>query len=142
MHSLLVAIDGSASATNALAYAIRLASKSEDLQLHVITVFPKAVVYGEIEVFYSPDEMRKLQHKQGEEILKPAIQALDDARVPYTTEIVNGDIPRTIVDKATALGCDGIIMGTRGTGPVANLMMGSVATKVVHLTKLPVTLVH
>jgi nucleotide-binding universal stress UspA family protein len=32
-------------------------------------------------------------------------------------------------------------MGTRGQGRVANLVIGSVATKVVHLTPLPVTLV-
>jgi nucleotide-binding universal stress UspA family protein len=37
--------------------------------------------------------------------------------------------------------CDGIVMGTRGMSAVGNLVMGSVATKVIHLTKLPVTLV-
>ena len=32
-------------------------------------------------------------------------------------------------------------MGTRGRGGVDNLMLGSVATKVVHLAGVPVTLV-
>ncbi len=32
-------------------------------------------------------------------------------------------------------------MGTRGMGRVANLLLGSVASKVVHLARVPVTLV-
>ena len=36
---------------------------------------------------------------------------------------------------------EAIVMGTRGEGAVGNLMLGSVATKVVHLAKVPVTLV-
>jgi nucleotide-binding universal stress UspA family protein len=31
-------------------------------------------------------------------------------------------------------------MGTRGLGRVSGLLLGSVATKVLHLTKVPVTL--
>jgi nucleotide-binding universal stress UspA family protein len=34
-----------------------------------------------------------------------------------------------------------IVMGTRGQGAVGNLLLGSVATKVIHLSKVPVTLV-
>jgi nucleotide-binding universal stress UspA family protein len=32
-------------------------------------------------------------------------------------------------------------MGTRGMGAIGNLVLGSVATKVIHLTEVPVTLV-
>jgi len=32
-------------------------------------------------------------------------------------------------------------MGTRGLGPIGSLLLGSVATKVIHLAKTPVTLV-
>ena len=46
-----------------------------------------------------------------------------------------------IADSAEREGCDAIVMGTRGMGSIGSLMLGSVATKVVHLTKLPVTLV-
>jgi nucleotide-binding universal stress UspA family protein len=33
-------------------------------------------------------------------------------------------------------------MGTRGMTAIANLVLGSVATKVLHLTQVPVVLVH
>jgi nucleotide-binding universal stress UspA family protein len=34
-----------------------------------------------------------------------------------------------------------VVMGTRGTTAISNLVIGSVATKVIHLTTIPVTLV-
>ena len=47
----------------------------------------------------------------------------------------------TIARVAADIDADEIYMGTRGLGSVASLFMGSVATKVLHLTELPVTLV-
>jgi len=38
-------------------------------------------------------------------------------------------------------GCDQIVMGTHGRGTIAGLLIGSVATKVLHLAKAPVLLV-
>ncbi len=43
---------------------------------------------------------------------------------------------------AAEQGCDAIIMGTRGMSAAAGLLLGSVATKVVHLAPVPVTLVR
>ncbi len=59
----------------------------------------------------------------------------------FTSEILVGSVAQAIVKRGEDLGCDGIVMGTRGMGAIGNLAMGSVATKVIHLTKLPVTLV-
>jgi nucleotide-binding universal stress UspA family protein len=56
-------------------------------------------------------------------------------------EEAEGDVAPTIAQRADALGCEAIIMGTRGSGRIANLVMGSTAMMVVHLTSLPVTLV-
>ena len=48
---------------------------------------------------------------------------------------------REILAHAASHHCDAIIMGTRGRNPLATLVMGSVATQVVHATTIPVTLV-
>ena len=51
-------------------------------------------------------------------------------------------LPATeIARMADSLGAGEIVMGTRGMGGVKGLFMGSVAMKVVHLSKCPVTLV-
>jgi nucleotide-binding universal stress UspA family protein len=53
-----------------------------------------------------------------------------------------GDIAATIVRLAAKQHCDMIYMGTRGMGAVSGLVMGSTATKVLHLASVPVVLVH
>jgi nucleotide-binding universal stress UspA family protein len=88
-----------------------------------------------------PEEVKELQQKHGEDILRPYIETAKRAGVTYTSQFLIGDIPKSIVSCAETLGCDGIVMGTRGLGAIGNLVAGSVATKVIHLTKLPVTLV-
>jgi nucleotide-binding universal stress UspA family protein len=73
--------------------------------------------------------------------MQPAIDAAKSAGVPLTSETREGSPAEMIVKAAEELNCVGIVMGTRGMGALANLVLGSVATKVVHLTVLPVTLV-
>ncbi|MDP1535845.1 MAG: universal stress protein, partial [Burkholderiales bacterium] len=63
------------------------------------------------------------------------------ARVPHETHVVRGPVAETIVRHARSLRCGEIVMGTRGMGDVARLVLGSVATRVVRLSRVPVTLV-
>jgi nucleotide-binding universal stress UspA family protein len=50
-------------------------------------------------------------------------------------------VAQTIAKHADELGCDGIVMGSHGRGAMGSLVLGSVSTKVIHWTKVPVTLV-
>ena len=111
------------------------------MELVIAYAHEPPVIYGEIAVYLPEDKADELQLKHSEDILRPAIEKAERAGVPFTTEVLIGDIPKSIVSCAEAFGCDGIVMGTRGMSAIGNLVMGSVATKVVHLTKLPVTLV-
>ncbi|NJR44004.1 universal stress protein [bacterium] len=62
--------------------------------------------------------------------------------VAAEAEILIGDVASGIARYAEDKGMATLSwMGSRGMGAIGNLVMGSVATKVVHLTKLPVTLV-
>jgi nucleotide-binding universal stress UspA family protein len=141
MHKLLVAIDGSASATHALEFALGLAKRKDPVTLHLLTVRPEAPVYGEIQVYVSQERMDELQSQHSLDILQPAIELAKASGVPCTSEVAVGEIARTIARRAEELECDGIVMGTRGMGGIGSLVMGSIATKVVHLAKVPVTLV-
>jgi nucleotide-binding universal stress UspA family protein len=141
MHKLLIPLDGSESARHGLEYAIKLAKEHGQIKLHLVTVYPEPAIYGEIQVYVSREKMDELQKIHSMDILQPAIDAAKSADVPLTNEILVGSTASMIVKRAEELDCVGIIMGTRGMGAVGNLVLGSVATKVVHLTKLPVTLV-
>ena len=48
---------------------------------------------------------------------------------------------RTIIDIAQEKGVDAIIVGKRGAGRVAGLLLGSVSQKLVSLSPVPVTVV-
>jgi nucleotide-binding universal stress UspA family protein len=141
MRKLMVAFDGSEHALCALHYAISLARENGPISIHAVTAHEEPVVYGEIEVYVSREKMAELQRRNSEAVLDVASQVLKEAGVPYTTEVLIGNIGEVIARRADDLGCDGIVMGTRGRTAIGNLFMGSVATRVVHSAKVPVTLV-
>jgi nucleotide-binding universal stress UspA family protein len=141
MHKLLVPVDGSENALRAVQHAIGLAKLIGQASIHLAHAHDEPRVYGEIAVYVPPEKMAAMQREHSETILAEAERALKQSGVAYTKEIVVGPVPQAIAECADRLGCDGIIMGTRGHSTIGNLLLGSVATKVVHLTRLPVTLV-
>lgn len=68
--------------------------------------------------------------------------ALDAAKVKYAVHTRVGPVAETIVDQAKKLQSDMIYMGTRGMTALSNMVLGSVATRVLHLAEIPVVLVH
>ncbi len=78
----------------------------------------------------------------GGDALQAARMLLDEAAIPFTAQVLIGDVAESIARYAHEIGADKIIMGTRGMTPLANLMLGSIATKVIHRTDIPVTLVR
>ena len=52
-----------------------------------------------------------------------------------------GAVAEQVALAVDRLGCDTVIMGTRGKSAIGNLLMGSAATRVVHLVNVPVLLV-
>jgi len=85
--------------------------------------------------------MADLQRQNSEALLGAAEMVLKEADVPHTKEVLVGDIAEVIARRADELGRDSIVMGTRGMTAIGGLVMGSVATKVVHAANVPVTLV-
>jgi nucleotide-binding universal stress UspA family protein len=141
MHKLLVPVDSSDNAMRALEHAIRLAKEVGDTELVIVYAHEPPIIYGEIAVYLSESKARELQQAHSKGILRPAIEKARASGVSFTSQILTGDVAESIVSCAESSGCDGIVMGTRGMSAIGNLVMGSIATKVIHLTKLPVTLV-
>jgi nucleotide-binding universal stress UspA family protein len=141
MARLFVCLDGSESSVHALEHAIKRAKEDTASTLHLVTALPKPVVYGEIEVYVTQERMAELQRQHGEDLLKPAQELAEKSGVGFTSEILVGDIAPALAKRAAELQCDEIVMGTRGMSAIGNLVMGSVATKVVHWAVVPVTLV-
>lgn len=141
MKSALVPLDGSENALRALAHAIAELRGQADAELHVLSVqtppihpWPGKLVPPDV----IDDELRRA----GETIVAAADRPATLAGVACASHVRIGNAAAEIADCARELGCDAIVMGTRGLGRVANLVLGSVAHKVVHLAGVPVTLVR
>ena len=141
MNKLLVAFDGSENAMRALRYAIALAQEQKTLSLHVVHVHEAPLVYGELGLYITDQKLAELQRVHSERVLEGAEGVLKDAAVSYSKEILIGPLASTLAQRADELGCKGIVLGTRGMSAIGNLVMGSVATKVIHFANVPVTLV-
>jgi len=92
--------------------------------------------------FVSQQMVQKYYDDESDAMLKPSRDLLDAAGIAYTVQRLVGPIAETIVERAKQSGSDMIYMGTRGMSALANMTMGSVTTRVLHLTHLPVVLIH
>jgi nucleotide-binding universal stress UspA family protein len=141
MAKLLVPFDGSDNALRALKHAITLVQGRDAGAIHVVNVHAPPDLYGEIAMYVPPEKMAEVQRQASQARLAVAEKVLQAAGVPHATEILVGNTAQLVAQRADELHCDGIVMGTRGMSALGGLMMGSVATKVVHAAKVPVTLV-
>jgi len=138
---LLVPIDGSEVGARALAISIDLARAHPGSSLHVVAVHPKPIIYGEVAIYVGRERSQALATEHDRKVLALVLPQLENAGVPYTTHSEEGEVAPTIARLARELGCQQIVMGTRGLGRSTAFLMGSVATQVVHLADVPVTLV-
>lgn len=87
------------------------------------------------------EQARQFHNEEGQAALAGACQLLDEAKLKYTCHIIVGEISAVVAQATKEFNCDQIIMGTRGMGTVANMLLGSVATKVLHVVDVPVLFV-
>lgn len=142
MLRLLVPVDGSDASGRAVDYALtNRARYKEPVEIHLINVQPPIPYGSRVSSVIGHDAVNKYHHDEGLAALKPVMEKLDAAGVKYAHHITVGDAAEVIAEYAKAKGCDEIVMGTRGMGATSNLLLGSVATKVIHLSEVPVLLV-
>jgi nucleotide-binding universal stress UspA family protein len=141
MLRMLLAVDGSDGSRHATVHAARLAREAGVSEVHLLNVQEPAIHYGMVGAYIPSDVMRKLQDEAAERALRPSEKLLARVKVPYRRQVRVGPVASTIAETAEALGCNSIVMGTRGMTAAANLVVGSIPTKVLHLTRIPVTLV-
>lgn len=142
MSEILLAVDGSAHSIRVIDAVVKLARDMKQARVHVLNVQEEPVLYGEVAVYISPEKARQYAREAGERVVAQACERLHAAGMTSSSEVVIGAIAPSIVERATAHGAQLIALGTRGMGALGNLVLGSVAMKVVHLASVPVLLVH
>jgi nucleotide-binding universal stress UspA family protein len=141
-HRILVAIDGSVHAQRALAEAIELA-KLSNARLTVMTVHqtPSNLLVGPI---VPPVDMRGLDEALKHEHEQLLVEALDQVPqdVSVAKVLAHGTPANAIVEQAREDRNDLIVLGSRGRGEVASMLLGSVSHQVLQRTTVPVLVVH
>lgn len=140
MKRFLVALDGSAPALRALRYATHLASRLRG-ELHVVNVQPRMPLYGVVRATMDSAKYHAACEALANKALAPAARLLGRARVKHRLHVRFGEPAATIAAAARELKCTAVVTGTRGLGAVGGLVLGSTATKIVHLARVPVILV-
>ena len=127
----LLAVDHSDNALRAVAHAADLASRLGACSLHLIHVQP----------WLSREAAEaELAHRALETTAR-ARELLDARGLSWRLHTEMGDPAERILDCAARLQATSIVIGSRGFNAVESLLIGSVTYKVMHLAKLPVTVV-
>src|SRR5690606_28099998 len=131
MHNVLVPFDGSASAKRAVQYLVDFSKVYPDIQVHLLNVQREPNLYGNYVPASMLDDLRKGAIQHAEKVNREAALLLEQAGISHQSHVA----------AVKRLGCNTVVMGTRGMGSLGNLVMGSVATRVVHDVPVPVLLV-
>jgi nucleotide-binding universal stress UspA family protein len=139
-HNILVAVDGSPDAEQALTEAIDLA-ECEHTPITLITAVTQvpATVY-----LTAGEELGTLvgdAYAYAEAILRRARERVPDD-LPVTAVLTEQPIRAALIDQIAKGGHDLVVTGSRGRGGVRAALLGSVSHYVLHHSPVPVLIIH
>jgi nucleotide-binding universal stress UspA family protein len=138
VNNILIATDGSESAEQALEVAIELAHEM-GATLHVVSVRPPLPVGH---TGPSPAVLEVDEEHGAERIAAAAAERAREAGVHATPHVARGPVVDNIVSAVHELGSDLLIVGSRGHGSIAGVMLGSVSHALIRQSPVPVTIVR
>jgi nucleotide-binding universal stress UspA family protein len=138
IEKILVPVDGSPGSERGLAYASLLADVTKAELVVVVAYDPPLVVKrrGILQAEASKAEMEA----DAKEIASEAAQLLIDRGHSARGIVVRGEPVEGILEIAESEDVDMIVMGRRGLGRLAGLMLGSVSERVARHSDVPVLL--
>jgi nucleotide-binding universal stress UspA family protein len=139
---ILVAVDGSAHSLDAAGFVIEHANwYREKPEIELVFVHAPLPHLPRMGVVVSHEQVQSYYQEEGAKALAGAKRLLDAAGLAYKEHILVGPIAESIVLHANTAACNMVVLATRGMGAAANLLLGSVATRVLHLSTVPVLVV-
>jgi len=137
---ILVPVDGSEAALDAVRHALRLWREGLNATLVLANIQDPTYLY-ELMLAPGPDVLAKLTGAAGASALEGAEALCVGAGIQFDREISAGDPAPTLVEIARRLDCGAIILGARGLGALRGAFLGSVSQAVLQIASIPVTVV-
>lgn len=138
-EKILLAVDGSDHALRAAQKAAELARcmKSKELRI-VVSYDPIPMYLGE------PNMQIAIINRKGEaeKIIEEAAGEVGDLPCEVHKDLIEGDAAGNIIEIARNNNSDLIVMGSRGLGRLAGLLLGSTSQKVLSHAPCPVLIVR
>ena len=140
---ILLAVDGFKNSLSAVDSVIEHADWYRDKPaVELVTVHLPLPKLPRMGLVVGKNQIQRYYEEEGEACLAAAKKKLDAAGIAYKASVLVGPVAETLVQHAQKARCDLIFIGTHGRTAVGNAMLGSTATKVLHISKTPVLLVR
>jgi nucleotide-binding universal stress UspA family protein len=140
---ILLAVDGSKYSLDAVDCLIGHADwYREKPAVELLSVHLPVPKLPRMNLVVGKNQIERYYREEGEAMQAGARKKLDAAGIRYNASILVGPIAETIVAHAKKLRCDLIFVGTHGRTAAGNMLLGSIATKVLHISSIPVLLVR
>ena len=129
MKRIVVGVDGSKSSIGALRHAVELA---ELLPAELEIVAAWQPYYGTVELPPPVDQLEQ----SAQAAVVDALAQVDVGDIPTRELVLEGDAATVLLERAKE--ADMLVIGTRGRGGFAGLLLGSVSQKCTHHASCPV----
>lgn len=136
---ILLAVDGSEHALHAARVAADLARTMNAKEFRIVVAYDFIPPYlGEPNLQYAIDA----RMDEAKSVLQNALNAVGALPCKIHTELIEGPAAEAVIDVAATRKSDVIVMGSRGLGKLAGLLLGSTSQKVVAHAPCPVLIVR
>lgn len=136
---ILLAVDGSENGMHAAQKAAELARTMKPTEFRIVVAYSTIPMYlGEPNLQFTIDTLKG----DAEKVLQETVAEIGDLPMEIHKEILEGDPAEAILKVADTRKSDLIVMGSRGLGRLAGLLLGSTSQKVVSHAKCPVLIVR
>jgi nucleotide-binding universal stress UspA family protein len=138
-EKILLAVDGSEHALHSARTAADLARTMDSKEFRIVVAYDAIPPYlGEPNMQFTIDA----RIEEAKKIMQTAINAVGDLPCEIHTELLEASPAEAIINVATTRKSDVIVMGSRGHGTLAGLLLGSTSQKVVAHAPCPVLIVR
>lgn len=139
MKKVLIPVDGSASALNAVRHIATRHLKDEPSDIHLVHVCMR--LPGEVARFVPQQNLDDYHREEAEAALKPARDLLNELGVPFSEHTRLGDKAAEVHSLAKSLGVSEIVVGTGHKNAFTRMIESSMTNRLMEISDIPVEVI-
>jgi nucleotide-binding universal stress UspA family protein len=143
MPGIVVGVDGSDHSRYALGWALREAAKHQlpltVMSIHPATVRPATGIYWGLREYSDRSFDPEVARRAVQDFVDKVVSETGEARPEINVSVLVGDAAEELI--RASQDADLLVVGSRGSGGFARLLLGSVSSQVTHHASSPVVVV-